>query len=101
VFEGVPADVHDKLTRLGGAHGPRGEMRGLVRAEFRKTFATSAWWWLAVLGMVIAALQELTAVREEYVAFSMSRSLDWALPVGLAVRHLPGHHRIPTEHDRR
>jgi len=53
-------------------------MRGLVRAEFRKTFATSAWWWLAVLGMVIAALQELTAVREEYVAFSMSRSLDWA-----------------------
>jgi len=54
------------------------EMRGLVLSEFRKMRATSAWWALLILGLVLSLGIALPKIREEYLAHSLANALAWA-----------------------
>jgi len=54
------------------------EMRGLVISEFRKTRATSAWWALLILGLILSLGLALPKIREEYLTHSLAIGLAWA-----------------------
>ena len=56
-----------------------GEIRDLVRSEFRKTRSTSTWWALLIPAAVISLLLAWNSAKEGYLAANLAQALDFAI----------------------